>query len=89
VAKTIRLAHEHGKAHAIIVVAEGCKYNAEKLTAYFAEHRERLGFDLRMTILGHIQRGGHPGAFDRILASRFGAAATDCLNQGEYGYWSA
>ncbi len=85
VAETLRKAYEHGKAHAIIVVAEGCKYNAVKLSAYFVQHRERLGFDLRVTILGHIQRGGAPGAFDRILASRLGAGATAALERGEYG----
>lgn len=85
VADTLRKAYEHGKGHAIIVVAEGCKYNAEKLSAYFAQHRERLGFDLRIAILGHIQRGGNPGAFDRILASRLGAGAVDALERGENG----
>ncbi|HPO59045.1 MAG TPA: 6-phosphofructokinase, partial [Anaerolineaceae bacterium] len=48
-------------------------------------HRERLGFDLRVTILGHIQRGGNPGAFDRILASRLGAGAVEALARGEFG----
>jgi 6-phosphofructokinase 1 len=77
--------YQKGKAHAIIVVAEGAKYNAEKLDAYFQEHRGRLGFGLRVTILGHVQRGGNPGAFDRILASRMGAAATDQIAKGEFG----
>jgi 6-phosphofructokinase 1 len=74
-----------GKAHAIIVVAEGADYNAAKLEAYFAEHHERMGFDLRMTILGHVQRGGAPTAYDRILASRLGAAATLQIKDGNFG----
>ncbi len=78
-------AYEKGKAHAIIVVAEGAKYNAVRLDEYFQEHRERLGFDLRVTILGHVQRGGAPGAYDRILASRLGAGAVEALARGEYG----
>lgn len=78
-------AYEKGKAHAIIVVAEGAKYNATALDEYFKQHRERLGFDLRVTILGHVQRGGNPGAYDRILASRLGAGAVDALARGEYG----
>ena len=69
----------------MIVVAEGATYNALKLDAYFKEHRERLGFDLRATILGHVQRGGNPGAFDRILASRLGAAATEQMASGNFG----
>jgi Trk K+ transport system NAD-binding subunit len=74
-----------GKAHVIVVVAEGAEYNAEKLTRYFKRRRERLGFDLRVTTLGHVQRGGAPGAFDRLLATRFGAAATERLGRGEHG----
>ncbi len=85
VAKSLRLAYEHGKAHAIIVVAEGADYNAERLTAYFERNRERLGFKIRATILGHVQRGGKPGAFDRNLASRFGNGAIEALDRGEYG----
>jgi 6-phosphofructokinase 1 len=85
VAQDLRSAYERGKRHAIVVVAEGAKYNAEGLAAYFKEHRERIGFDLRVTKLGHIQRGGSPGAFDRFLATRFGAAATERLARGECG----
>lgn len=85
VAETLRLAYEHGKAHAIIVVAEGAKYNAEALTQYFEKHRGRLGFKIRATILGHVQRGGAPGAFDRILASRFGSGAIEAVDHGEFG----
>jgi 6-phosphofructokinase 1 len=85
VAETLRLAYEHGKAHAIIVVAEGAKYNAKALTAYFEKNKERLDFKIRGTILGHVQRGGEPGAFDRILASRFGKGAIDAIDRGEFG----
>ncbi|MBA4385548.1 MAG: 6-phosphofructokinase [Anaerolinea sp.] len=85
IAEVLTSAYEKGKEHAIIVVAEGAKYNANALDAYFTEHRERLGFDLRVTILGHTQRGGTPSAYDRILASRLGAAATDQMAKGNYG----
>lgn len=85
IAKRLNWAYDKGKEHAIIVVAEGAQYNAQKLDEYFKEHRERLGFDLRVTILGHVQRGGNPGAFDRILASRSGAGATDAIARGEFG----
>lgn len=85
-AAELRSAYERGKAHALVVVAEGARYNAEKLIRHFTEHRERLGFDqVRATILGHVQRGGSPGAFDRLLATRLGAAATQCLARGEHG----
>jgi 6-phosphofructokinase 1 len=85
IAEEIRLAYERGKAHAIVVVAEGARYNAETLASYFHEHRQELGFELRVTTLGHVQRGGEPGAFDRLLATRLGAASTACLARGEHG----
>jgi len=85
VAARLRADDRKGKAQTLVVVAEGAKYNADKLRLYFQEHRERLGFDLRVTILGHVQRGGAPGAFDRLLSTRMGAAATDKLALGEHG----
>lgn len=85
VAAELRNAYDRGKAHAIVVVAEGAKYNAEELIQYFKKNKDALGFELRATILGHIQRGGLPGAFDRLLGTRLGAAATGFLADGHYG----
>jgi 6-phosphofructokinase 1 len=85
VAETLSAAYERGKTHAIVVIAEGAKYNAKALSAYFEEHKDRLGFDLRVTIIGHTQRGGDPSAVDRILASRLGAAAIDQVLKGNFG----
>jgi 6-phosphofructokinase 1 len=85
VAEKLRLAYEHGKDHAMIVVAEGAKYNAEALTKYFEKNKDRLGFKIRATILGHVQRGGDPGAFDRLLASRLGNGAIEAIDREEYG----
>jgi len=85
VAKELRAAYDRGKAHAIAVVAEGARYNARALAAYFQEHQERLGFELRATTLGHVQRGGAPGAFDRLLATRFGVAAVRQLERKQHG----
>ncbi len=85
VATELRAAYERGKSHALVVVAEGAQYNADGLARYFQEHRERLGFDLRVTKLGHVQRGGAPGVFDRLLATRLGAAATEHLARREHG----
>jgi len=78
-AAEIRRSYERGKSHAIVVVAEGASYNAEGCARYFGEHAERLGFELRVTRLGHIQRGGAPGTFDRLIATRLGAAASEHL----------
>jgi len=85
VAAELCAAYERGKPHALVVVAEGAQYNAAGLARFFEEHRERLGFELRVTTLGHVQRGGAPGAFDRLLASRLGAAATEHLARGKHG----
>lgn len=85
VADLLMKAYEKGKAHAIVIVAEGAEYNAEKLSAYYKKHQERLGFDLRIAILGHIQRGGTPSAYDRILASRLGSGAVEAMARGETG----
>jgi 6-phosphofructokinase 1 len=85
VATQLRDAYRRGKANALIVVAEGCRNNAEKLAEHFKTHKERIGFDLRVTKLGHVQRGGAPGAFDRFLATRLGAGAVDALRRGLSG----
>jgi len=85
VAAQISEAYEKGKAHAIVIVAEGAEYNAEKLSNHFKDHYETLGFDLRVAILGHIQRGGDPSAYDRILASRLGSGAVEAMASGNYG----
>jgi 6-phosphofructokinase 1 len=85
VAAELRAAYGRGKAHALVVVAEGARHNAQAMARHFAEHRDEVGFDLRQTILGHVQRGGAPGAFDRLLATRLGAAATDALARGRSG----
>ena len=49
------------------------------------EIRRRTGFDTRVTVLGHLQRGGSPSAFDRVLATRFGIAAIDLVNEEKFG----
>jgi len=84
IAHILREAYEKGKSHAIVVVAEGAEYNAASLAEYFESHQE-LGFALRVTVLGHVQRGGAPSASDRILASRLGAGAVNAIEKSEFG----
>ncbi len=67
-----------GKLHSIIVVAEGVASGM----AVGEEIRQRTGLETRITILGHLQRGGMPTAMDRVLASRMGAKAVDLLREG-------
>lgn len=85
VAADLRAAYANGKAHAIVVVAEGARNNAEGMAHYFQEHHGRLGFDLRVTKLGHVQRGGAPGSYDRLLGTLLGAAAAEELAGGKHG----
>jgi 6-phosphofructokinase 1 len=81
----LRAAFERGKSHAIVVIAEGVKENAGRIMAHFAADRQRTGFELRATTLGHVVRGAPPSAFDRILATRLGVGAVKALSEGDTG----
>ncbi len=72
---------ERGKKHSLIVVAEGVGSGFE----IGKQIKERTGFDTRVTVLGHIQRGGAPTAVDAMLASRLGARAAELLHEGKAG----
>ncbi len=76
-------AYRRGKTHAIIINAEGSNINTADL-ARSIDKRD-VGFKTRMTILGHIQRGGSPTAYDRLVASRMGIKAVEALVQGIHG----
>ena len=71
--------YQRGKTHCIIIIAEGVGKTYE--VSKFLE--DKIGFETRVTILGYLQRGGSPSAFDRLLASRLGAAAVEHLLKGE------
>lgn len=87
VGKAIETAYSRGKTHAIIVVAEGYEPHALELGA--ALEAMDTGFTTRTTILGHIQRGGKPSPFDRLLATRFGVAAVEFLLDGKSNVMTA
>jgi 6-phosphofructokinase 1 len=53
------------------------------------EIEQRTGFETRATVLGHVQRGGTPTAFDRVLATRLGLAAIDAAHEGRWGTMTA
>jgi 6-phosphofructokinase 1 len=84
-AEQFRQAYQRGKMHALAVVAEGAQYNAEALVKYFKEQKAYIGWDVRATILGHVQRGGTPTAYDRLLGTRLGAGAVEALARNEAG----
>jgi len=85
VADILMAAYDRGKAHGIVVVAEGAKYGADEMMDYFKEKHEQVGFELRSIKIGHVQRGGAPLASDRILATRLGAEAVEQLSKGSSG----
>ncbi|TDM15784.1 6-phosphofructokinase [Macrococcus bovicus] len=81
IADKIQQGIERGKKHSIIIVAEGVMSGedcAEELKKY-------INVDTRVSVLGHMQRGGSPSGIDRVLASRFGAYAVDLLMNDETG----
>ncbi len=81
VAAAVEDAYRRGKTHAIIIVAEGASIRTNDLARALDEMD--VGFKTRVTILGHIQRGGSPTAFDRLLAARMGTKAVEALIAGE------
>ncbi len=99
ISEKIRQRELNRKKFSLIVVAEGVKLPAkDALGKAFPEVkpgqigntiafaiREFTGKETRVTVLGHIQRGGSPSPFDRILATRFGVHAADLIARGEFG----
>jgi 6-phosphofructokinase 1 len=84
VAEALIDSYIRGKTHAVAVVAEGANYSTTELAA-FLEDRKDVGFEIRLSILGHMQRGGSPSAFDRRLASLLGMRAAQALRDGKSG----
>ncbi|MGZ7041782.1 MAG: 6-phosphofructokinase [Thermoanaerobaculia bacterium] len=99
IVESIRSRQKGGSNFDIIVIAEGAKREGGE-EKYIDTGRRRLGgiayevasdiarnidLEIRVTVLGHVQRGGSPIPYDRILATRFGAAAADLVAQGEFG----
>ncbi len=78
-------AYSKGKAHFIIIVAEGAKPDCQDIEQYLKARTSELGFGVRKSVLGYIQRGGSPTAFDRLLGTRLGRAAAEQLAQGNTG----
>lgn len=83
IAKAVESAYLRGKTHAFIINAEGSGHKTEELAKALEDMD--VGFQTRVTILGHIQRGGSPTAYDRLLASRMGVKAVDALMAGMSG----
>jgi 6-phosphofructokinase 1 len=76
-------AYMKGKSHAMGVIAEGATLKIHEIADYLEKHE--IGFEVRMTVLGHVVRGGGPSAFDRLLATRLGVRAVELLLSGQTG----
>jgi 6-phosphofructokinase 1 len=99
VCQKIRERDAAGRKFSLVVVAEGVKLPAQdaagrplppapsgQLSLRIGEAIGRaVNKEVRVTVLGHVQRGGSPSPFDRILSTRFGCAATDLVARGEFG----
>lgn len=81
VVSRLRRGHARGKKHSIIIIAEGVGSGTE----FGQKIQETANLETRVTVLGHIQRGGSPTGFDRVLASRLGAKAVELLLNGKEG----
>lgn len=81
IVKRLIQAQKRDKKHSIIIVAEGVARGNEVVKTI----QERTDSEVRLTVLGHIQRGGSPSAFDRLLGSRMGAEAVELLIAGHSG----
>ncbi|NOG50557.1 MAG: 6-phosphofructokinase [Chloroflexi bacterium] len=86
IAQVLQDAYKRGKTHGMVVVAEGATNDANELAQYLHQQSNNngAGFEVRATTLGHVQRGGIPTAYDRLLGSRLAAHAMDCLAGGQY-----
>jgi len=84
--ESLRRSKNSGKSSSIVVVAEGDKIgkNVFELKDYVEENLEE--YEVRVSVLGHMQRGGSPSCFDRVLASRMGVKAVESLMEGKSNF---
>ena len=78
-----------GKNQTIAIISAGWKPGINALEAFMTEHQKETDLIVRKTILGYVQRGGSPTAFDRLLGTEMGAAAIDCLLEGQKNHFIA
>jgi 6-phosphofructokinase 1 len=84
--ESLRKSKASGKSSSIVMVAEGDKMgkNVFELKDYVEEHLPE--YDVRVSVLGHMQRGGAPSCYDRVLASRLGVKAVESLLEGKTNF---
>lgn len=87
VCQTIEERYKNNKPYSIVVVAEGIDHPKSMSAARFLSEsiQEKVDVEARETVLGYTQRGGSPTPMDRILATRYGAYAAQCIAEGNFG----
>ena len=80
---------EAGKNQTIAIISAGWEPGINELEKFMCEHQKETELIVRKTVLGYVQRGGSPTAFDRILGTEMGAAAIDCLLEGQSDHFIA
>lgn len=89
VAAEVAAGYHKGKHHSIVVVAEGATERLGSTPQIASFLRARTGLEVRVTVLGHLQRGGSPSAFDRFLGSIMGARAAEDVAHKKFGHMVA
>jgi 6-phosphofructokinase 1 len=93
VSEGYELSYESGERRAVTQEAETDQFGHVRLggvgEALARDIEERTGYETRVTVLGHVQRGGTPTPRDRILATRFGLKAADLVDAGNFGRMAA
>jgi len=95
----IKIRHSRGKTFSLVVVAEGVKINDPGIASDVRHRRfgdvgelvakiieERTGHETRVSVLGHIQRGGTPTAYDRLIGTQFGVKAVELVKDNKFGH---
>ncbi len=99
ICEALKNRHRRGKSFSIVVVSEGAQIEMPAIYHEGREKRrystigerlgkaieDQIGYETRVSVLGYIQRGGAPTAFDRILATRFGVKAVELVAEGKFG----
>ena len=100
VCDSLRMRHKRGKTFSILVVSEGAQIEGyiKQHSEAFSRHRlsnigellanlieQKTGYETRVSVLGHIQRGGTPTAYDRIIGTRFGVKAVELVKENKFG----
>ena len=83
--RSLEKSKKSGKTSNIIIVAEGEKSGKDIFELADFIHKNTLGYEIRVVVLGHVQRGGSPSCYDRVLANKFGVGAVEAILNGESG----